>query len=63
MTGWEVVSPGKDGDKGEEEGEGEGDGDGDEGGGDIEDERAGVETGASSAAAKPFMSLPFTTAR
>ena len=59
MTGWEVVSPGKDGD----EGEGEGEGDGDEGGDDIEDERAGVETGASSAAAKPFMPLLFTTAR
>ena len=61
MTGWELVSPGKDGVETEDAGEGEGDGD--EGGGDIEDERAGVETGASSAAAKPFMPLLFTTAR
>ena len=64
MTGWEVVSPGKDGDKDEGEGQGEdGVGNDVEGEVDIEEEGAGVETGASSAAAKPFMPLLFTTAR
>lgn len=72
MTGWEVVSPGEDG-VADEDGDGDGDrvsaedgvGDDVEGEGevDIEDERAGVETEASSVATKLFTPLPFTTAR
>ena len=66
MPGWEVVSPGEDG-VASEDGDRDGDGDGDdvegEGEVDIEDERAGVETEASSVATKPFTPLPFTTAR
>ena len=55
-----MVSPGEDG-----LAERDGDGDDVEGEdeGDIEEEGAGVKTGASSAVAKPFMPPPFTTAR
>ena len=62
MPGWEVVSPGEDG-VASEDGDGVGDDVEGEGEGDIEDERAGVETEASSVATKLFMPLPFTTAR
>lgn len=62
MPGWEVVSPGEDG-VASEDGDGVGDDVEGEGEVDIEDERAGVETEASSVATKPFTPLPFTTAR